>query len=61
MYCIITTNEFRLKIAEVNSGRSKAAGSGNLKALFDVWLTDPIRRTYPNIDFCENLRGLVQT
>ena len=45
------TNEFRDSIAKVKSGRKEAAGSGNLKDFFEVWLKDPNRRTYPGIDF----------
>ena len=44
------TNEFRDSIAKVKSGRKDAAGSGNLKDFFEVWLKDPKRRTYPSID-----------
>ena len=47
------TNDFRLKVAKVKSGRKDAAGSGNLKEFFEVWLKDPNRRTYPSIDFCK--------
>ncbi len=32
------TNEFRDSIAKVKSGRKEAAGSGNLKDFFEVWL-----------------------
>ena len=44
-------DEFRDSIAKVKSGRKDAAGSGNLKDFFEVWLKDPDRRTYPSIDF----------
>ena len=44
------TNDFRLKIAKVESGRKNAAGSGNLKEFFEVWLNDPNRRTVPYIN-----------
>lgn len=47
------TNEFRLIIAKVKSGRKDAAGSGNLKDFLEIWLTDPTVRTYPSIEVCE--------
>ena len=52
------TNEFRDSIAKVKSGKKDAAGSGNLKDFFEVWLKDPARRTYPSLNFCEGTANL---
>jgi hypothetical protein len=46
------TNEFRLNIAKLKNGRKGSAGSRDLKEFFEVWLTDPTRRTHHSIDFC---------
>ena len=48
-------NEFRLKIAKLENGRKGTAGSRNLKEFFEIWLTDPTRRTHQNIDFCPKM------
>ena len=46
------TNEFRLKIAKLKNDRKGLTGNRNLKEFFEVWLTDPTRRTHRSIDFC---------